>query len=169
MDRLQKVNYYPKQPYRPVCVQQTLVRNRLIECSRDRQPTRESARIHDNSLIKLRLHDLLNYKQRDRCAEPNRFSYYKHCAAGESVRKDDLNKTQPKISIYHNQGSTSKQHRYAKVSQSFNTSTPILNKSVSRFTPLTPNKSATQLAQRIREQKVESLFNLIINNQQQKL
>ncbi|CAD8191769.1 unnamed protein product [Paramecium octaurelia] len=61
-------------------------------------------------------------------------------------------------------------HNHSKSTNHNNTSTPLLNKTVSQFqcfTPLTNQKNNAQsdLLQRIKQQKLESLINLIINNQ----
>ncbi|CAD8124112.1 unnamed protein product [Paramecium sonneborni] len=84
-------------------------------------------------------------------------------------------RTQQKIAmIQHSSQLASTQKRNHNHSRSTNnnnnTSTPILNKTVSQFqcfTPLTNQKNNVQsdLIQRIKQQKLESLINLIINNQ----
>ncbi|CAD8195111.1 unnamed protein product [Paramecium pentaurelia] len=84
-------------------------------------------------------------------------------------------RTQQKITIVQHSSqlaSTQKRnHNHSKSTNNNNTSTPQLNKTVSQFqcfTPLTNqknNNSQLDLIQRIKQQKLESLINLIINNQ----
>ncbi|CAD8099731.1 unnamed protein product [Paramecium primaurelia] len=87
-------------------------------------------------------------------------------------------RTQQKITIVQHSSqlaSTQKRnHNHSKSTNNNNnnnTSTPQLNKTVSQFqcfTPLTNqknNNSQLDLMQRIKQQKLESLINLIINNQ----
>ncbi|CAK62695.1 unnamed protein product (macronuclear) [Paramecium tetraurelia] len=83
-------------------------------------------------------------------------------------------RTQQKITMVQHSAqlaSTQKRnHNHSKSTNNNNTSTPILNKTVSQFqcfTPLTNSKNNAQsdLMQRIKQQKLESLINLIINNQ----